>query len=337
MKFHFCIWIANAAAGLACAISPVAISAETIGNAASVTPAWAYPISSPPKPSTPSDIGQKRRVPNSPVELTQAQTVDRFAAPDWHPEEHPSMPDVVAHGLSPKVYACAYCHLPNGAGRSENASLAGLSAAYIVQQVADMKSGARRSSAPAMIEAMTDESKAVTDSEVQIAAEYFTKLKPKNGWIKVVEADTVPKTEVIPVNVLVPAKVGGTEPIGDRIIEIPTNPALTVLRDSQSGYIAYVPKGSLVRGKELVTTGGTGKTIACATCHGNGLLGVGNIPLLAGRSPSYIFRQLYDIKAGVRMSTATALMKAPVANLTETDMVSIAAYIASLGQSTSKL
>ena len=313
------------------------MSAETIGNAASVTPAWAYPISASPKPTPQSELAQKKRVPNSKIELTQAKTVDRFAAPDWHPEEHPAMPDVVTRGQSPKVYACAYCHLPNGAGRSENASLAGLSAAYIIQQVADMKSGARKSSASAMIEAMTDESKAVTDSEVQIAAEYFAKLKPKNGWIKVIEADTVPKTEVIPVNVLVPAKVGGTEPIGDRIIEIPTNPALTSLRDSQSGYIAYVPRGSIGRGKELVTSGGAGKTIACATCHGNGLVGVGNIPLLAGRSPSYIFRQLYDIKVGLRMGTATALMKAPVANLTETDMVSIAAYIASLGQSTSKL
>jgi cytochrome c553 len=58
------------------------------------------------------------------------------------------MPQVVAHGRPPRVYACGYCHTPAGQGRPENAPLAALPAAYITQQVADFKSGARRSAGP---------------------------------------------------------------------------------------------------------------------------------------------------------------------------------------------
>jgi cytochrome c553 len=43
-----------------------------------------------------------------------------------------------------------------------------------------------------------------------------------------------------------------------------------------------------------------------------------------------VVRQLYDIQHGARAGAAAALMKAPVARLTVTDMVSIAAYTSSL-------
>jgi cytochrome c553 len=62
--------------------------------------------------------------------------------------------------------------------------------------------------------------------------------------------------------------------------------------------------GSIKRGEELITTGG-GKTLACAACHGPDLKGmtlpeVGAMPGLAGRSPSYLVRQMFDIKTGQR-------------------------------------
>jgi len=41
------------------------------------------------------------------------------------------------------------------------------------------------------------------------------------------------------------------------------------------------------------------------------------------------FRQLYDIQHGSRKGPWSELMKAPVANLNEDDLVSIAAYVAS--------
>jgi len=53
----------------------------------------------------------------------------------------PPMPRIVAHGRD-DAWACAYCHLPNGQGRPENAPLAGLPAAYIVEQVNAQSCGA---------------------------------------------------------------------------------------------------------------------------------------------------------------------------------------------------
>jgi len=51
---------------------------------------------------------------------------------------------------------------------------------------------------------------------------------------------------------------------------------------------------------------------------------------IAGRSPSYIVRQLYDFKLGARAGIGSALMKPTVERLTMEDMVSLAAYVASL-------
>ena len=225
-------------------------------------------------------------------------------------------------------FACGYCHLPNGLGRPENSSLAGLPAAYIAQQVADFKSGARKSSEPASlpVNLMVAVAKAATDEEVQAAAEYFAALKPK-PWIRVVETETVPKTQVGGW-MLVASEPGGTEPIGQRIIEMPENLERTELRDSASGFIAYVPVGSIEKGEALVTPA-AGKTMPCGICHGADLKGLGPVPALAGRSPSYIVRQLYDIQHGVRNGPWTELMKPVVAQLSEEDMVAIAAYTAS--------
>ena len=53
------------------------------------------------------------------------------------------------------------------------------------------------------------------------------------------------------------------------------------------------------------------------------------VPALAGRSPTYIFRQLYDIQKGTRKGVNATLMQPVVGLLTEDDMISIAAYLAS--------
>ncbi len=121
------------------------------------------------------------------------------------------------------------------------------------------------------------------------------------------------------------------EPIGNRIIETPENTEHTeVLRDPHSGFIAYAPVGALAKGENLVTTGGGGKTIQCGICHGEDLHGLGTVPGIASRSPSYLVRQLYDIQQGKRRGNMAALMAPVVANLTSEDMVNIAAYTASL-------
>lgn len=260
--------------------------------------------------------------------MTKTQSADSFNIPDWHPDEHPAMPEVVEHGRKPDVLGCGFCHLPNGLGRPENANLAGLPASYIEEQVADFKNGDRKSSQPKMSSpnAMIAIAKAAMDEEVKSAAEYFSTLKTK-PWIKVVESGTVPKTHVA--IMLVPLPEGGEEPLGERIIEMPENLERAELRDTDSGFVAYVPVGSVEKGKILVTTGGGGKTIPCAFCHGVELRGLGPVPPLAGRSPSYLFRQLYDFQHGSRKSEWGELMKAPVARLSEEDLISISAYLAS--------
>jgi cytochrome c553 len=287
-------------------------------------PAWAYVPIAPTQ--APADTDPKS-VPGTDVRLTRAQIRDLFNVPDWHPNDHPPMPDIVAHGHKPGVYGCAYCHLPNGLGRPENASLAGLPAAYIIQQMADIKSGARRTAQPKLIPQtmMVNLAGHVSDEDVRQAAAYFSSLKPR-PWIKVVETGTAPKTR-IGGGMLVALTDGGTEPIGKRIIEVPEDLERTELRDSKSGFIAYVPKGSIEKGAKLATHA---KPTACVACHGADLRGIGPVPALAGRSPSYLFRQLYDMKSGARAGAWYGLMAPSVAALSQDDMLNIAAYAASL-------
>lgn len=290
-------------------------------------PPWAYPVDPPGIEPVPDD-GVPRRVPDSPVTFTLTQIRNLFAAPDWHPDDHPPMPESVAYGRKPDVFACGYCHLPNGLGRPENSSLAGLPAAYILQQVADFKSGARKSSEPANLPAnlMVAVAKQATDAEVRAAAEYFSSLEPR-PWIKVIETGTVPTTQVGGW-MLVASEPAGTEAIGQRVIEMPVDLERTELRDSKSPFMAYVPVGSIARGEALITNG-AGKTTPCGVCHGADLKGLGPVPSLAGRSPSYLVRQLFDMKHGARKGVWSELMKSVVAPLSEADMVSIAAYAAS--------
>ena len=128
-----------------------------------------------------------------------------------------------------------------------------------------------------------------------------------------------------------PVENGGTEPIGNRIIELPQSDLSAESRDPRTGFVAHVPTGSIKKGEMIVATGAGGKTIACAACHGVDLKGVSEVPPIAGRSPMYIYRQLNDIKIGTRTGTWTPLMKAVVDKLDDADMVAIAAYLVSKG------
>jgi cytochrome c553 len=270
------------------------------------------------------------RLPGSPVAYTRAR-IDAYekGPPDWFPAEHPPMPAVVAKGRMPEVWACAYCHLPDGAGRPENAGLAGLTKGYIIQQIANFRSGARTGSEPrrAPQSRMTSIARSATDEEVAEAAAYYSSLRPA-AHLTVVETPAAPASYVTGW-MLARAPGGATEPIGSRIVEVPENLESAELRDPHTRYVAYAPVGSLKRGAELVLSGGAGRTLQCATCHGPGLRGLGDIPPITGRSPSYVMRQLYDIRGGKRAGSAV-LMTVVVAHLSDEDMVAIAAYLASL-------
>lgn len=303
--------------------------------AGAVPPPWVYTVNAPAPPgappAAPPATDAPLSVPGSDVRLTRAQLGDLFNPPDWRPGNHPAPPEVVAHGRKPDVRACGYCHYPNGQGRPENSSLAGLPAAYIVQQMADMRDGLRRSAEPKMRPpaAMLAIAKASAVDEDRAAANYFASV-PYRKWVRVVEAATVPKMIVAgAVFVPVTGAGAGTEPIAGRILETPEDVGRAELRDSDSGFIAYVPPGSIAKGEALVTTGGGGKTIACGVCHGANLKGLGAVPPLAGRSPSYTVRQLFDLQHGTRRGPWAPLMQAAVQKLTLDDMVAIAAYTAS--------
>jgi cytochrome c553 len=302
-------------------------------------PAWAYAIN-PQNSSAAAEAADTtpRHVPDSDAAFLPAQVKDLFNPPDWHPADHPAMPEIVARGRPPEVYACGYCHLPNGQGRPENANLAGLSVAYMVEQLADFKSGLRKSSEPRHAPTstmITYETKA-SGREIRAAAEYFATLKAK-PWIRVVETESVPKTHVAGW-MLVPSEGGEMEAIGERIIETPENLERTELRDDRSGFLAYVPVGSVMKGEAIASGSNSGESnsgkfsraLRCATCHGRDLRGKGKAPALAGRSPSYVVRQLYDIQSGARSGAGVRPMKVVVEKLTVGEMAAVAAYVASL-------
>lgn len=289
-------------------------------------PAWAYPVNPPNFQRSPDD-GTIRRVPDSTAGFTLTQVRDLFAAPDWHPDDHPPMPEIVATGRKPDVFACGVCHRADGPGGPENASLFGLSAEYIMQQAAEFKTGLRTNAVPRVANnLMVKLSMAVTDQELKEAAVYFASIKPRSN-IVVVEADTVPKTQV---RDLFLAPLDGTEkePIGQRIIEIPENVEQFVSRDSRARFIAYVPPGSVQKGQALTAKGDP--RVQCATCHGTDLKGTAVAPGIAARSPTYMFRQLYDFKSGARKGANSELMRPVVENLGIDDMIALVAYSASL-------
>jgi cytochrome c553 len=308
-----------ATAALLVLIPSVVIAADTLPN-------WAFLSRTPGMPEGPEDK-QPRHRPGSDKAYTQAQIDDIFNPPDWYPNEHPPMPQLVAHGKAPVVHGCAQCHLTTGRGHPESANLAGLPAGYIEEQIAEFRNGTRTSSLPAN-SIMITMSKELSEDEVKPAAEYFASIKPQ-VWTKVVETADVPKSYVGEGNMRFAFPGAEKEPLGRRILELPSDEIGAKSRDPHSPFIAYVPVGSIKAGEELVTTGGGGKTIQCTICHGADLKGIGNVPGLAGRSAIYIFRQLYDIQHGARKGNAVALMQPVVAKLTQDDMINLAAYMAS--------
>lgn len=300
-------------------------------NGANTVMPWAYVLNDPaPENAYVPDPNEVVTVPGSAVSMPRSQININNGPPDWHPNSHPPMPQLVASGGGEGVVACGYCHLPNGQGKPENASLAGQPYEYIVQQMTDWRNELRRTGEPQMgpPSFMERIGLAATDDEARVAAAYFSSIDFK-PWVRVVETDMVPETRFAGwIHKVIEG--GEMKPIGTRIVETPEDLRRTELRDDASSFVAYVPIGAVARGESLVTTGGNGKTEACTICHGPKLKGLGPVPALAGRSPTYIARQLYDLQTGVRNGAWSNLMDSAVENLTIEDIVNIAAYTASL-------
>ena len=286
---------------------------------------------------------RQRHVAGSSATYSRVDLRDGGHVADWFPGDHPPMSSLMKHGpasLGDKTWGCAYCHMPNGKGRPENAPVVALPVEYFVRQLEDFKNDARTSADPRKPNTplMAGLAKAMTAAEMKEAAEYFAAMK-WTPWIRVVETDYVPKTRVEG-NVFYALSSDRTEPIAGRVIETPEDAEqFEVLRNPRSGFVAYVPVGSIKRGEILVTTGGAtvvegktvpGRTLICAACHGVDLMGLTEVPGIAGRSPSYLMRQMYDLQRGTRKGKSAPLMLPTVVNLTNDDLVDIAAYVASL-------
>jgi cytochrome c553 len=323
------------------AISAAAIAAESSKPAPSSKPDWAYAIPLPGQPALPQihENGKPYGVPGSKLRFTKNKVGgisddgkrSRVSPADWFPNEHPRMPKIVAEGDGArKITACSLCHSPSGKGRPQNAHIAGLPAEYFAAQLRDMKNGLRRSAEPKKKNAgeMVDFARAMTEREIEEAARYYAAI-PWSNTIRVVETDTVPKT-VSADGMMLPLAGNAKEKLGNRIVETPADVARTDLRDPHATWIAYVPRGAVARGRQLATNGKGDKTLACAVCHGPNLMGVGPIPGIAGRSPYYIARQLYDMQRGTRRGVMAQLMKPVVAKLSAQDILNLAAYTASV-------
>ena len=284
--------------------------------------AWAFPAIN---GAVPAEEPGPKSVAGSTKSYTPAQIDDLLNPPDWFPNEHAPAPSIVQKGHAGAL-ACGACHLMSGEGHPESAGLTGFTAEYVMRQMSDFKSGVRKDAAR-----MNGIAKELSDEEMRQASDWFAALKPMT-WTKVIEAAMVPKTFVGQGRMRFVQPGGAMEPIGNRIITVPQDQTRARLRDPHpgAGFIAYVPVGSIAKGKALVETGGSGKTIACAICHGDSLKGLGNVPRLAGLHPIYIARQLYLFKDGTRNGGDAQLMKKPVAQLTDDDVLSVAAYLASL-------
>jgi cytochrome c553 len=298
----------------------------------STAPAWVFPLNAA-ETATPApfDSAKLLHLANSRATFTEAELHDLFNAPDWYPTSHSAMPPIVAHGRAPDAYACGYCHSPSGQGRPENASLAGLPAAYILNQVTDFKTGARRSAwrgsylpSTLMVHSVTH----TTDAELVAAAEYFAAqvLRPR---VRVVERERVPRSHVVGW-VYVADQSGTVEPLGQRLLEFAPDALRHENRDDQLRYIAYVPPGSIGRGKHIAQAGSDSPANACTSCHGPQLRGIGPIPSIAGRSPTYVLRQLLAFQTGARSGSAALPMRDVVKDLNMASMIDAAAYAASL-------
>ena len=290
--------------------------------------AWAYPEAATTIWSAPQGNGPFT-VPGSRLSVTKAQLSDDQNPVDWFPDAHPAPPAIVAHSPGNGLTPCAECHGYEGEGSVNTPSLAGLPADYIVEQVKAFRSG-RRQSAQAGREAtgeMLSVAQTVSDEDLKQAAAYFAAL-PRAANHRVVETSGVPVTRADKYGWLYVAPGKGREPIGDRVIEVSEDLPNAFLDDHRIGYIDYVPVGSVVRGQALVESGGPGGQ-PCTACHGADLNGAGNGPTLAGRSPPYLARMLWDIKTGARQGPSVALMQAPAKDLTAAEIVDITAYLAS--------
>lgn len=299
-------------------------------------PEWLFPL--PPKAepapaAAPQAAEELLEIPGSTEKFPLSRINDVFNPPDWRPASHGPMPDVVARGRKPDVLACGFCHTPSGQGRPENSALAGLPESYIREQLLDYRAGRRKAVGPDTylpIQTMIKIARAMNDTEIDDAAKYFSQQKLKRR-VYVIESLRIPRAEPA---AWIYVEHAGMEDLGDRLLEVTQDLARHERRDDRLEYLAYVPPGAVNRGKRLVLSGNSAadnqpRTVACTQCHLANLKGTEQIPPIAGRSPTYLLRQLLAFRNGVRVNANSVQMNPVVEKLTLGEMIDIVAYVSS--------
>lgn len=323
-------------------------------------PLWAYGVTGPPKPgdmAAPQSAPGRRFRPDIPreeqlqplhldgshVSYTMVDLDDWQHTPDWFPEQHGPVPSAIARGpesLGDQTRACGFCHRVHGGGRPENAPVFGLPVSYFLRQIADFRAGRRHSADPRKpnVPTMIALANALSDDEARAVAKFWS-TQDGGPRVRVIESERAPPTRLRG-NLFVKTSEIAIEPLADRIVEVPEDEERSgSLDDPRSGYVAYAPVGSIARGRTLAHTGRRSSsgieaaTLPCANCHGERLTGHADAPPIAGRSPSYLARQLHDFKTGARNGSMAVLMQPVVAGLSADDILALAAYVASLPRS----
>ena len=154
-------------------------------------------------------------------------------------------------------WACppGYCHSPSGQGRPENASLAGLPRDYILEQLAAFRAGERRSGWPGRYvptDRMIAGVATLQDPEAVAAADYFSS-QVLHRRVRVRETREVGTPSVS--GWVYRLNATHREPLGERILEEDPDLARHERRDDTLVYTAWVPVGSVARGRRLATVG----------------------------------------------------------------------------------
>lgn len=291
------------------------LAAAAATTAAVEAPAWLYPAPAGPRPAA-ANPDAPVTLPGSAVTLKERDLRTPERAVDWFPDPARPVPAFIRENAQPGQYACGFCHLPHGDGRPENASLAGLTEEYIIDQTEAFRSGARTAARDGWFPsiAMRTTIQHASREEIAAAARWFSQ-QPFTSRVKVVESATVPATA--PLGFILAAQPGPREPIAGRIIEVPDDPEAFEKRDPRASFTAWVPPGSIARGRAVAAE------IGCIECHAEQMNGWG-----PGRSPSYILRQLLAFKTRARHDAGAEPMQAVVDQLDMDQMVAVAAWLA---------
>jgi cytochrome c553 len=170
---------------------------------------------------------------------------------------------------------------------------------------------------------MAGVARATRPNDLDAAASYFSRLK-FTSRVRVVEGNVTPRA--VEAHFVWERQGPGTMPLGQRIIEAPDSMERFERRDPRVTFLAYAPAGSISRGSVLAASGGPGG-LACASCHGTGYRGALGPPL-AGRSPTFIARQLLAFRSGARREPEAAPMRQVASGLTDGQIIDLAAYLA---------